>query len=222
MKPATGYMRYSIFFKGKHRMSYYRGPLIRPDGSPIIPEGQAHNCYYRSGWNRPYSHTTVATVLTDSLGRVAAVVARHPNEPAEGGKLALAGGYVELGQTVAETAVTEVLEETGYGILAGTLGRFAIMDGPTSLPGRTNENDLNNVHVYYAQAGEKVQEHDSEVTDVQWISQDAMPPREAFAFGHFDIIRMWYRHRQRPFENLPIVPSGMNEAELFLPDEYAA
>jgi ADP-ribose pyrophosphatase YjhB (NUDIX family) len=143
------------------------------------------------------------------------VVARHPNEPAEGGKLALPGGYVELGQTLADAAATEVREETGYSIIPGTLGRFAILDGPTSLPGRANENNLNIVHVYFAQAGAKVQEHDSEVTDVRWITQDELPPHEAFAFGHFDVIRMWYRHQQQPFEGLPIVPSGMRADELF-------
>jgi ADP-ribose pyrophosphatase YjhB (NUDIX family) len=145
-------------------------------------------------------------------------VARHPDEPAEGGRLALPGGYAELGQTLANAAVTEVQEETGYSIIPGTLGRFAILDGPTSLPGRTNEHDLNIVHVYFARAGAKVQEHDSEVTEVRWITQDNMPPREEFAFGHFDIIRMWYRHQQRPFEGLPIVPSGMDPSKLFLAD----
>jgi ADP-ribose pyrophosphatase YjhB (NUDIX family) len=144
------------------------------------------------------------------------VVARHPDEPAEGGKLALPGGYVELGQTLADAAATEVQEETGYSIIPGTLGRFAILDGPTSLPGRTNEDDLNIVHVYSAQAGAKVQEHDNEVTEVRWITQDELPPRESFAFGHLDIIRMWYRHQVEPFEGLPIVPSEMSPAELFL------
>lgn len=201
-------------------MAYYKGPLLRADGLRIVPKDQPHNCYYPSGWNKPYSHATVATILTNAIGNIAAVVARHPDEPAEGGKLALPGGYVELGQTLAGAAATEVQEETGYSIIPGTLGRFAIMDGPSSLPGRTNEDDLNVVHVYFAQAGAKVQEHDNEVTEVRWITQDELPPREAFAFGHFDIVRMWYRHQQQPFEGLPIVPSEMDASGLFLPDGW--
>ena len=199
-------------------MSYFKGPLTRFDGLPIIPEGQRHNCYYLSGWNKGYSHTTVATILTNQIGNIATVVERHPDEPAEGGKLALPGGYVELGQTIASAAENEVLEETGYGIIPGTLGRFAILDGPTSVPGRTNEDNLNIVHVYSACAGAKVQEHDDEVTDVRWVTPDTLPPREAFAFGHYDVIRMWYRHLRQPFEDLPIFPSEMSSQALFLDD----
>jgi ADP-ribose pyrophosphatase YjhB (NUDIX family) len=196
-------------------MTYYRGHLIRPDGSPIVDAADPHSCYFKSGWNKPYSHTTVAVILANAAMDIAAVVARHPEEPAEGGKLALPGGYVELGQTLSEAAETEVLEETGHLIIPGTLGRFALMDGPVSLPGRQNERDANIVMVFSAQAGEKVQEHDEEVTEVRWISRDTMPPREQVAFGHYDIMRMWFRHQVEPFEGLPIVPSEMDPATLF-------
>lgn len=198
-------------------MAYFEGPLTLPDGSPIVHEGDPHNCYFPSGWNKPYSHATVAVLLTNATGDVATVVERRPDEPAEGGKLALPGGYVELGQTLAAAAETEVLEETGYLIVSKTLGWFAVMDGPTSLPGRQNENDRNVVTVFSAQAGEKVQEHDNEVTNVLWISKDNLPPRERIAFGHYDIMGMWFRHLERPFERLPIVPSAMRPDELFLP-----
>jgi len=144
-------------------------------------------------------------------------VRRRPGEPAEGGKLALPGGYVELGQKLADAAETEVQEETGHLVVPKTLGRFAIMDGPTALPGRTNEYDLNVVHIFTAQAGEKVQEHDDEVTGVLWVPQDDLPPREQVAFGHYDIVGMWLRHQQQPFDALPIVPSEMQPEELFLP-----
>jgi ADP-ribose pyrophosphatase YjhB (NUDIX family) len=198
-------------------MAYYRGRLIRTDGSPIVPEGENHNCYYPSGWNRPYTHAAVATILTNAIGDIAAVVARKPDEPAEGGKLALPGGYVELGQILAAAAETEVLEETGYAIVPRTLGMFAMMDGPKTLPGRQNEDDHNIVMVYSAQAGPKVQEHDDEVTGVYWISQANLPPREDIAFGHYDIMGMWFRHLAQPFAALPIVPSGMKTGALFLP-----
>jgi ADP-ribose pyrophosphatase YjhB (NUDIX family) len=196
-------------------MSYFEGPLTRSDGSRLIAEEDPHNCYYPSGWNKPYSHATVAVILTNTTGEIAAVVARRPDEPAEGGKLALPGGYVELAQTLANAAETEVLEETGYEIIPRTLGRFAILDGPESLPGRSREHNYNIVTVFSAQAGEKVQEHDEEVTDVLWIARDNLPARARVAFGHFDIMGMWFRHLERPFEGLPIVPSEMNPDDLF-------
>jgi ADP-ribose pyrophosphatase YjhB (NUDIX family) len=199
-------------------MPYFKGPLIRADGSLLVPEGKPHNCYFdKTGWNESYSHTTVAVILTNTTGEIAAVVARRPDEPAEGGKLALPGGYVELEQTLAAAAETEVLEETGYSIVPKTLGMFAIMDGPTSLPGRANEHNCNVVMVFTANAGEKVQEHDDEVTGVEWIARDNLPAREKMAFGHYDIIGMWFRHQEQPFGILPIVPSGMKSDELFLP-----
>jgi ADP-ribose pyrophosphatase YjhB (NUDIX family) len=176
-----------------------------------------HNCYYPSGWNKPYSHATVAVILTNETGEIAAVVARRPDEPAEGGKLALPGGYVELGQTLHQAAETEVREETGFLTIPGTLGMFALMDGPTDLPGRQNEHNLNIVTVFTARAGEKVQEHDDEVTDVLWIPRDNLPPRDAMAFGHYDILGMYFRHQEQPFDSLPIVPSGMSTQDLLLP-----
>jgi hypothetical protein len=71
--------------------------------------------------------------------------------------------------------------------------------------------------VFTAQAGEKVQEHDDEVTAVIWVSKDHLPPRAQVAFGHFDIIGMWLRHQEQPFDELPIVPSEMTPEELFAP-----
>lgn len=199
-------------------MSYYEGPLIFPDGTPVIPDHEPHVCLWPTGWLKGYSHTTVATILTNTSGEIAAVVKRHPEEPAEGGKLALPGGYVELGETVAQTAIKETLEETGYEIVPRTLGMFALLDGPATGPGRHNEHDLNVVFVFNALAGRKAQEHDKEVTGVFWISEHTMPPPGEIAFGHHDVMGMWFRHRIQPFPHLPIVPSSMDASELYLPN----
>jgi ADP-ribose pyrophosphatase YjhB (NUDIX family) len=196
-------------------MSYFEGPFNLSNGSPVVAPDNPHNCFFPTGWNKPYSHATVAVILRNAASEIA-MVARKPNEPAEGGKLALPGGSVELGQRLSDAAETEVREETGHLVVPKTLGRFALMDGPTFLPGRTNENDLNMVTVFTAEAGEKVQEHDDEVTEVLWIPTDNLPPREQVAFGHLDIIGMWLRHQEQPFDVLPIVPSEMNPDELFI------
>ena len=191
--------------------------LVFTDGSPVVAPSKSHNCYFKSGWRRPYSHKTVAVVVEDAAGAIA-MVERHPDDPIEGGKLALPGGYVELGQRVRDAAETEVLEETGHLLIPGTLGRFALMDGPITLPGRANEQDHNIVTVFMAKAGEKVQEHDDEVTEVLWVLPHDLPPREQIAFGHYDIIGMYLRHQEQPFDVLPIVPSEMDVWDLFSRD----
>jgi len=197
-------------------MPHFESQPTRPDGSPIVADGDPHNCVFKSNWHRPYSHATVAVIFENSAGKIA-LVARRPDAAAEGGKLALPGGYVELGQRLIDAAEAEAREETGYAVVLKTLGRFALMDGPTTLPGRTNETNFNVVTVFTAQAGAKVQDHDDEVTGVIWVPKDKLPPRREVAFGHYDIIGMWLRHCSRPFDALPIVPSEMAATELFLP-----
>lgn len=195
----------------------FKASFTLKDGSPVVAATHSHNCYFPSGWHNPYSHKTVAVVVENAAGAIA-MVERHPDEPTEGGKLALPGGYVECGQRVIDAAEAEVLEETGYQLIPGTLGRFALLDGPMILPGRANERNHNVVTVFTAKAGEKVQEHDNEVTGVLWVPSGDLPPRKQIAFGHYDIIGMYLRHQEQPFDALPIVPSEMDPAELFLGD----
>ena len=186
-----------------------------------------HDCWFQPhadehdwrAWHHPYSHATVAVILENAAHDIA-LVERRPAEPTEGDKLALPGGYVELGQSLSHAAETETREETGRLILPKTLGIFAIMDGPSTLPGRRNESNLNVVHVFTAQAGEEAheQEQDEDITGVQWINPNNLPPRERIAFGHYDILGMWLRHQAQPFDSLPIIPSGMTIDQLFLPE----
>jgi 8-oxo-dGTP pyrophosphatase MutT (NUDIX family) len=189
--------------------------LSRSDGTLIVPSGDTHRCHYPSGWEGTYSHMTVATILERS--GLIALIKRPDREPAEGGKLALPGGYVEQGDTLAKTVIEETRQETGYTIRPGTLRMFALMDGPTTLPGRQNEESLNIVTVFTAEADEQVQEPDHEVEDLLWRPPSQLGPLEKIAFGHFDIVRMYLRHQEQPFDTLPIVPSTMRPDQLFLP-----
>jgi len=124
---------------------------------------------------------------------------------------------VEQGDTLAATAVAETVQETGYTIQRGSLRMFAIMSGPNTLPGRQNEKNLNIVHIFMAEADQQVQEPDHEVDKLLWRPPSRIGTREEIAFGHFDIVRMYLRHQEQPFESLPIVPSEMTPDQLFLP-----
>ncbi|HEX3569040.1 MAG TPA: NUDIX domain-containing protein [Candidatus Saccharimonadales bacterium] len=199
---------------GDHQNPSYEGNLNLPDGTPIVNGSDPHDCYFPSGWHHPYPHPVVAAILENGNGEIA-MIKRRPDEPDEGGKIALPGGYVELGQRLSEAVEIEIREETGYEIAPGTLERFAILDGPTTLPGRAKETHGNIVTVFTGQAGEQVQEHDDEVTDVLWVPKDALPPSDEIAFDHRNIIGMRLRHEEEPFTLLPIVPSEMDPDELF-------
>lgn len=189
--------------------------LHKSDGTLIVPAGDTHRCHYPSGWEGTYSHATVATIL--ELDGLIALIKRPDLEAAEGGKLALPGGYVEQGDTLEGTAEKETREETGFTVKPGTLRMFALMAGPITLPGRQNEENLNIVTVFTAEADEHVQEPDHEVDDLLWRPPSQLGPREKIAFGHFDIVRMYLRHQEQPFDSLPIVPSTMRPDQLFLP-----
>lgn len=187
----------------------------RLTGGLIVPKGESHRCVFPSGYEDVYPHPVVAVIVQNALGQIA-LVERHPNEPDEGGKLALPGGYLQKYETFDGCAEKEVLEETGYELAAGTLRHFAVMDGPTNLPGRQNEVSGNVVTVYTAAAGDKVGEHDHEVSGVVWVPGDRLPPRTRMAFGHFDILGMHQRHQVDPFPE-GFRPSSMTPEQLFLP-----
>lgn len=109
----------------------------------------------------------------------------------EGGKWALAGGYVERDETLKEALKREVFEETGYKIKNIKLIR--IIDNPN----RPNEDRQNIAFVFRCQAVEKVGEHDWEVDDLQWFDLDKLPPKEDIAFDHYDDIQFYKRNKNR-------------------------
>lgn len=111
----------------------------------------------------------------------------------EGGKWALAGGYVERDETLIQATEREILEETGWKIIDITL--LSII----GTPNRPNEDRQNISFVYFCTATEKVGEPDWESDDQQWFALSALPPKEQIAFDHADNIALYNKYLQSPF-----------------------
>lgn len=109
----------------------------------------------------------------------------------EGGKWALAGGYVEKDETLIEALKREILEETGYRIKNIRLIR--IIDNPN----RPNEKRQNVAFIFKCQAGKKVGDHDWEVDEIQWFDLNNLPPKESIAFDHYDDIQFYKRNKNK-------------------------
>ena len=94
----------------------------------------------------------------------------------------LPGGYVEWGETLEQTALRELREETG--IVLSKLRFFGIY----SDPGRDLDGRQTIAHCFVAELSQKreVSIEESEVLEAQWFSFDALP--EKIGFDHRQMI----------------------------------
>jgi ADP-ribose pyrophosphatase YjhB (NUDIX family) len=111
----------------------------------------------------------------------------------EGGKWALIGGFMEMGETIKEAVAREVLEETGYKVTGITL--FRIIDNPN----RPGDDRQHICFVHYCTALEKIGAPDSENDAQQWFTFSALPPENEIAFEHLSNIRLYEEYIKKPF-----------------------
>jgi len=116
----------------------------------------------------------------------------------EGGKWAMIGGYVEMGETIAESATREVLEETGWNVRDMRLMR--INDNPN----RPHEDRQNVSFVYFCQATDQTGTPDDESTELRWFNLDNLPPAKELAFDHIISIDLYRHYLKQPFQ-IPFV-----------------
>jgi ADP-ribose pyrophosphatase YjhB (NUDIX family) len=124
----------------------------------------------------------------------------------EGGKWAVIGGYVDPGETLAEAAAREIMEETGWTIR--DLQLFRINDNPD----RPREDRQNISFIYTCQAVERTGTPDDESEDLQWFKLDAIPAEDAMAFDHTASIKLYRQYLQEPFP-IPFVGPEPRSAE---------
>ncbi|MBI4098088.1 MAG: NUDIX hydrolase [Candidatus Levybacteria bacterium] len=115
-----------------------------------------------------------------------------------GGKYALVGGFLERDEDTKEACKREVKEETGYESEPILLLRIA------ENPDRPQEDRQNVSFVYLAKAGEKIGEKDDENSEVAWFDLDKLPPKDQFAFDHYENIELYLRYLKEKFP-LPVI-----------------
>lgn len=116
----------------------------------------------------------------------------------EGNKYALIGGFMERDETTQQSALREIMEETGYN--SKIINLFRIIDHPE----RRNEDRQNVSFVYLVEPLDKIGTSDNEVKEMKWFDLDKLPSQEEFAFDHLDNIKLYLQHLKTPF-SLPII-----------------
>ena len=144
------------------------------------------NCTFENGSKSSLRHAVIDALVLDTKNRIL-LVKRSEEKLLEGGKWALVGGFVERDETLEEAMAREIKEETGWEVRDAKLLR--IIDDPN----RPNEDRQNISFVYTCRAVEKTGEADQESSEQRWFKLTDLPPKEQFAFDHFENIRFYLK-----------------------------
>ena len=145
------------------------------------------NCTFEHGNEAHLRHTVVDIVVVKDEELL--LVKRSP-KLLEGGKWALPGGFMELGETAAEAARRELLEETGW-----TARDFLPLMVNTE-PDRPGEDRQNVSIVFVCTPDEKTGEADWESTQVKWFPLALLPPAADLAFDHTRYVDLYLKSRK--------------------------
>jgi ADP-ribose pyrophosphatase YjhB (NUDIX family) len=110
----------------------------------------------------------------------------------EGGKWGLPGGFLDHGETLAQGALRELREETGW---AGEVVRLLRVN---SRPDRPREDRQNVAFDFVIRPTARVGPPDHESTAVEWIPIESLPPLGTLAFDHGDTVRLYLASRDQP------------------------
>lgn len=159
------------------------------------------NCEFENGNKASLRHVTVDNLVIkgDKI-----LLVKRAKRLLEGGKWALAGGFVDRDETIKEAAAREIMEETGYKVEGITLLR--IIDAPS----RPNNDRQDITFVHFCKALEKVGVSDDESDRQEWFPLAALPSAGEIAFDHLDNIKLYMDYVKNPFV-LPVFASGQNQ-----------
>lgn len=152
-------------------------------------------CFFENKNKALLRHAVVDCLVID---KNKILLAKRGPKYSEPGKWALPGGYVERDETTSESALREILEETGY--QAKIINLFRIIDHPD----RPKEDRQNISFVYLVKPIKKVGDFDHEISSTQWFDLDKLPPEKDFAFDHYTNIKL-YKKYLKSAVNLPIL-----------------
>lgn len=158
-------------------------------------------CTFEDGGKGALRHITVNTIIFNKEKNKVLLAKRSPKY-SEPNKWSPPGGFMGRDEMLMQTAIRETKEEVGYEISDPILIR--INDNPN----RPKEDRQNVDFVFMAETNEQDIGHDDEVTAVSWFDIDKLPPKEEFAFDHFENVEMCVRYIKNSF---PIPVMGKSE-----------
>ena len=144
-------------------------------------------CAFEDGGRARLRHVAVHAIVEKDESLL--LVKRAPHL-SEGGKWGLPGGFLDRDETLAEGALRELREETGWE------GRVASLLRINSRPDRPHEDRQNIAFDFVIEALEKRGEPDAESSDVQWIPINRVLSLD-LAFDHMDSVRAYLDARRR-------------------------
>ena len=144
-------------------------------------------CVFEDGGRARLRHAAVHAIVEKDDGLL--LVKRAPHL-SEGGKWGLPGGFLDRDETLAEGALRELREETGWE------GRVVSLLRINSRPDRPREDRQNIAFDFVIEPLEKRGEPDTESSDVQWIPIDRVLSLD-LAFDHMDSVRAYLDSRRR-------------------------
>ena len=144
----------------------------------VLPDSKHFNVCERCGFVHFPGPKLVAGCLVIDSGRL--LLLRRGNEPRIG-TWTFPGGYVDLGETPAQAALRETLEEVGIRVTPnGLLGVYADAQNPIAA-----------VVAYLARAGTDVPRVSSEATEIKYFAPNEIPWAELSFRTTHDALRDW-------------------------------
>lgn len=138
-------------------------------------------CKFEDGGEAKLRHVVVDAIVVNAARTAILFVKRAPHL-SNGDKYAMIGGYLDRDETTDQAILRELMEETGYE--GAIVERLAIIDNPN----RRGEDRQNIAFVYVLQVGEQTGTPDNESSEVRWFRLNELPPKDQFAFDHFETI----------------------------------
>lgn len=145
------------------------------------------NCTFENGNKASLRHVVVDTIVVNGGQILLVKRARHLSN---GGKWAIVGGFVDRDETCEQAARRELKEEAGLDAKSAKF--IKVNDNPR----RKNEDRQNIAMIYEIEAEGEPKRQESEVEEVRWFPQNALPKEDDFAFDHWQIIREYLSERQ--------------------------
>ena len=108
----------------------------------------------------------------------------------EGGKWGLPGGFLDRDETIAQGALRELREETGWE------GDVIALLRVNSRPDRPREDRQNVAFDLVIAPRHQSGAADEESTEIRWFPLDALPAPESLAFDHGDTVRAYLEWRR--------------------------